>query len=495
MTTQTSWMTIQDFFAVAPMLALLALSLIPIMIKVIRGNREPNPFFTLTYNLIGLAFAVGITGPLSALADSSKHAFSGALVVDGFSIWSSLVVYVITAVCLAMSYDHLATRGKQFAEYCFLMTSSAIGMVILIMSNDLMVAFIGIETMSLCLYILVAMSKEEVLSKEAAFKYFVLGSFASAIFLYGIALIYGTAGTTYFHELADQTTKLIMSNRVFMAGMGLVILGFAFKVSIFPLHAWTPDVYQGAPTPVTAFMSTAVKAATFVAFLRLFRSEGFAQSDTLLAVVTWLAVLTMTIGNVAAIMQNNFKRMLAYSSVAHSGYAMVGLIAAGFGSNFEAAAMSLLFYLFSYALMTLGTFALVALFEKNENVSLNIDDIKGLAGKYPVLALSLTVLMLSLAGIPPTLGFFGKFYVFSAAIEQDMYWLAFWGVINSVISVYYYLRPVVVMYMNDEEPAEVLSTHLMTRLAVVGMALIIVVMGIFSSPLLRAVQRSVLSLF
>jgi NADH-quinone oxidoreductase subunit N len=210
--------------------------------------------------------------------------------------------------------------------------------------------------------------------------------------------------------------------------------------------------------------------------------------------MTWIAVLTMTVGNVGAILQNNFKRMLAYSSVAHSGYAMVGLITAGFGTNFNAAATSLLFYLVSYTLMTLGTFALVAVFERNENASLEIDDLPGVGRRSPWLALSMTVLLLSLAGVPPTLGFFGKFFVFSTAIEQDMYWLAFWGMINSVVSVYYYLRPVVVMYMKDGE-TDSPQLSLMTRGTVIVTGLLIVILGILSSPLFRMVQNSVMNQF
>jgi NADH-quinone oxidoreductase subunit N len=347
--------------------------------------------------------------------------------------------------------------------------------------------------MSLCLYVLVAMSKEEVLSKEASFKYFVLGSFASAIFLYGIAFLYGTAGATTLSRIAEQAPQLLGSNRLFLIGVAMTILGFAFKVSLFPLHSWTPDVYQGAPTPLTAFMSTAVKAATFVAFLRFFRSPAFADSSALLSVVSWIAALTMIVGNVGALMQDNFKRMLAYSSIAHSGYVFVGLVAAGFGDNYGAGATGVLFYLFSYSLMTLGSFAVIGLYEKSENTSVSIRDLKGLAGRRPWLALSLTALMLSLAGIPPTLGFFGKFYVFSVAIEQDMYWLALWGAIGSMISVYYYLRPVVMMFMSDDEPIEVLGAHAMTRLTVFGAAILVVALGIFSSPVLRAIQHAVLA--
>jgi NADH-quinone oxidoreductase subunit N len=490
------FMTLKDFLAALPMVTLFSVSMIPLLLKVFLGNREPNPFTVLVYNFLGLLAATGLTAALFGATFGGKATvFSNALVLDGVSIWMSYVVYLATAVALMLAYDHVATRGHQFTEFCFLMVSSAIGMLILIMSNDLIVTFIGIEMMSLCLYILVAMSREEVLAKEAAFKYFVLGSFASAIFLYGIALLWGTTGTTVFPEIAVAMGELIETNRMFMVGLALLVLGFAFKVSLFPLHAWTPDVYQGAPTPVTAFMSTAVKACTFVAFLRLFKADTLASASGLESVIVWMVVLTMTIGNVAAIMQSNLKRMLAYSSVAHSGYAMVGLVAAGFGSNYQAAATGLLFYLFSYTLMTLGTFALVAALEKSENISLATEDLRGLGRKHPALALSFTILMLSLAGIPPTLGFFSKLFVFSAAVEQDMYWLVFWGVINSAISVYYYLRPVVVMYFGDQEFTEPLTAGAMTRAAVVVSAVAIVVMGLFSSPVLRVVQKSVMNMF
>jgi NADH-quinone oxidoreductase subunit N len=495
-TTPMDFVSLKDILTILPMSAMLLVAMIPLLMKPLLGNRELKPFTVLTYNFIGLLLAAGLTSALFGPSFGGKTtAFSNAIIMDGITVWMSYLVYIVTAVALALAYDHVATKGRQFTEFAFLMISSALGMLILIMSNDLIVTFIGIETMSLCLYILVAMSKEQILSKEAAFKYFVLGSFASAIMLYGVALIYGTVGTTYYGDISEAVTKMLTTNRVFLAGIVLVISGFAFKVSIFPLHAWTPDVYQGASTPVTAFMSTAVKAATFVSFLRFMNSEGYASSPNLLTVLTWLAVLTMTIGNVAAVMQNNFKRMLAYSSVAHSGYAMVGLIAAGFGTNYNGAATSVLFYLVSYTLMTLGSFALIALFEKNENASIEVGDLRGVGRKYPWLAMSLTILMLSLAGIPPTLGFFGKFYVFSAAIEQDMYWLAFWGVINSVISVYYYLRPIVVMYMSEDEKSEVLPMHMLTRGAVIVAALLIVVLGILSSPVFRIVQKSVINLF
>ena len=482
----------QDLAIVAPLLALFAISLIPLLIKVVRGNREPNAFATLSYGLLALIVAFGLTAAMGSGARKA-FAFSGAIVFDGITAWMSCLVYLIAGVALMLGYDHVLTRGRQFSEWVFLVLSSVAGMIIVLASNDLIVTFIGIETMSLCLYILVAMSREEILSKEASFKYFVLGSFASAIFLYGIAFIYGTAGGTTFTLIADQAPQLLGTNRLFLAGMAMVILGFAFKVSLFPLHSWTPDVYQGAPTPLTALMATAVKASTFVAFLRLFHSPAFAHSTALFGAMSWMAALTMMVGNIAAVMQDNLKRMLAYSSVAHSGYIFAGVVAAGFGDNYDAGATGVLFYLFSYCAMTLGSFALVSLYEKSENASVDVKDLRGLASRRPWLALSLTALMLSLAGIPPTIGFFGKFYIFSAAIEQDMYWLAFWGVISSVISVYYYLRPVVMMYMTEGASEEIAHARSFTRATVMAAAALIVALGLFSSPILRAVQRAVLS--
>lgn len=485
-------MILQDLTLVAPLIGMFVMSIIPLMIKVVRGNKEPNAFATLMYCFMGLIIGALFTFALSGV---KKTGFSGAIVVDGTTVWMSYLVYLVTAFSLMMSYDHIATRGKQFAEYVFLLMSSAIGMIILMMANDLIVTFIGVETMSLCLYILCAMSKEDILSKEASFKYFILGSFASAVFLLGVSYIYGTVGSTSVPMIMDNIGTLLTTNRLFMVGVALVVLGFAFKVSIFPMHSWAPDVYQGAPTPVTAFMSTAVKAATFVAFLRFFNSTGYEVSPSLNTALQWLAVLTMFVGNVAAVMQDNLKRMLAYSSVAHSGYALVGLIAAGFGTRFEAGATALLFYLFSYAVMTLGTFALVAVYERYEHTQLRVQDLRGLGMKYPALAISMTVLMLSLAGIPPFVGFFSKLYVFSAAMEQDYYWLVFWGVINSVISVYYYLRPIVMMYMSEEPGAEIAASHFMTRATVILSAIAVLAMGLASAPVLRAAQRAVVNLF
>jgi NADH-quinone oxidoreductase subunit N len=279
-------------------------------------------------------------------------------------------------------------------------------------------------------------------------------------------------------------------------------MGFAFKVSVFPFHSWTPDVYQGAPTPITAFMATAVKAATFIAILRLFQHadpsgpSAFLVEPKFLTVLSWLAVLTMLVGNAAAVMQNGFKRMLAYSSISHSGYLLVGVITAGFAERIEsslAASTVVLFYLFSYSIMTIGSFALVAILEKQVGHTLTIDDLKGLASRNPVLAGCLALILFSLAGVPPSVGFFAKFSLFGSAIEQNLYWLAFWGVLNSVIAVYYYLRPVVAMYMTESTDRLELQDGVLTRMTLVLTAVATVVFGLASSPVLQFVSESVLN--
>lgn len=483
-----------DLLLVSPAIALLVASLIPITIKVFRGNREQNPFATIIWAFIGLLTSAGLA---ILTYDVSSSAFSNALVFDGISTLSNLLIIFVTGFTLLYARESLSTCGHQFSEFVFLMLNAAIGMMILAWSNDLIVTFIGIELMSLALYIMIAMSLETKLSKEAAFKYFVLGSFASAIFLYGVSFIFGTAGTTYMNEIAQIAVELISSNRLFLFGVALLVIGLGFKVAIVPFHAWTPDVYEGSPTPVTGFMATGVKIVIFAAFLRFIGTEVLLgeQASSLVVCMQWLAVFTMLVGNIAAIMQNNFKRMLAYSSIAHSGYAFVGVIAAGISGEPILGASGTMFYIFAYTIMTIGAFGVVCLFENREDASIQMSDLKGLASRSPWVALCLTLFMLSLAGIPPTVGFFGKFFIFSGALKQGLYWLVIWGVINSVISVYYYLKPVVYMYMHDEDGARVQKRYQLTHLSIGLTAILVVVTGLAADPFYRYIYKSVSGLF
>lgn len=484
-----SAVTLLDILKISPMIVLFLVSLIPITIKVLRGNVEQAPMATLIQAMGGIIAAIVLMFFVSEVF-MGLPAFANALVIDGVSKWMGLVALFAAGGSLLLMYDNAATNGSQFSELVFLTLSSVVGMLIMASAVDLLMVFIGLETMSLALYLMIAMSHEQKLSKEAALKYFILGSFASAIFLYGVALIFGTVGSTYIPEIVAKTGDLIDTSRVFVFGITLVVLGFCFKVSIVPFHAWTPDVYQGAPTPHAAFMATAVKTVSFAAFLRIMETKILVGSENLLDFLQWLAVITMIVGNTAAILQNNFKRMLAYSSIAHSGYLLIGIITTGVSDEVNFGASGVVFYLVAYALMTLGAFAVVALMEKDENSIINIDDLSGYAKKRPWMALCLTIFMLSLAGIPPLIGFFGKFYLFTGAIGQGLIWLAVWGVLNSVISVYYYLRPIVVMYMKDGNVAIPMNPMNATRIAIVVSAILVTFLGLISGPIFEIFEKA-----
>lgn len=476
-----------DLLLISPMIALFLASLIPITLKVLRGNQEQPGMATLIQGLLGMAVATAL---LVIFGGPGKTAFNNSLIFDGVTQWMGIIAIVSAAAAMILMHENPATKGRQFSELMFLAMNSAVGMLILVSAVDLLMIFIGLEMMSLSLYLMIGMSHEEKLSKEAAFKYFVLGSLASAIFLYGTAFVFGATGDTNILSFVEQAPRLIESNRLFLFGVCFITVGFCFKVSIAPFHAWTPDVYQGAPTPLTSFMATAVKTVSFAAFLRLIATKSLLGSQNLLDILQWLAVITMIVGNVAAILQNNLKRMLAYSSIAHSGYILVGVITAGISDQASFGAGSVIFYLFSYAIMTFGTFAIANMMERSDSHIVNIDDLAGFAKQRPLMALCFTVFLLSLAGMPPTLGFFGKFYLFSAAIGEGLLWLALWGVLNSVISVYYYLRPIVVMYMKEGD-AEVAAHPLnATMISTMIAAVFIVVLGLVSGPLFTVVEAS-----
>lgn len=481
---------LEDLLRVAPLIVLFITSLIPIGIKVLRSNQEPSGIVPLSVGMVGVVTSAML---LWIFAGHGQTIFSKALIFDGLTFWTGSAALLITMGALLLSYESPSTNKQLFSEYTFLLLSSSLGMLVLIAAADLLVTFIGLEIMSLSLYLLVAMGNEEKLSKEAAFKYFLLGSLASAIMLYGIAFIYGTTGTTYIADIVPSVSNMIESSRLFIMGVALIIMGFCFKVSIAPFHAWTPDVYQGAPTPLSAYMSTAVKFVSMAAFLRFVSIKSMGYSESLLNVVQWLAVITMIIGNVAAIRQESMKRMLAYSSVAHSGYILVGVLSTSISSEGSFAASGVIFYLISYAIMTFGAFAVVNIFEVNENTQLTVDDMAGFAKRRPMLAFCLTLFLLSMAGVPPTVGFFGKFYLFSAALAEGRLWAVLWGVINSVIGAYYYLRPIVLMYMHENKKADDAERFLPATETLIVISMIFVLsLGFFSDYLFKAVEKSLL---
>ena len=484
--------TLAETMFLIPMVVLSIFACLPITFKVLNKNKEPSNQLTLGLGLAGVL--------LSALAmilvgnSGNSTVYAGTLIFDKMAIFANLGILTITGLTLLVSKDNVNTKNQSFAEHTFLILLSAVGMLTLTSAADLIVAFIGLEIMSIALYVLIGIGHEQQFSKEASFKYFILGSFASAIFLYGIALIYGTAGTTHIVPLATQAVVFASANRLFLVGLVMLIAGIGFKVSLFPFHAWTPDVYQGAPTSVSGFMATGVKVVMFTLFLRLAVLHVFRGSATLINILEVVAVLTMTIGNITAIVQENIKRLLAYSSIAHAGYILIGVIVAA-TTNSPEAATATLFYLIAYSAMNIGAFAIVNIFEKEERGNLSVTDYSGLGFKYPFLGIGLSIFMLSLAGIPPTAGFLGKFFIFAAAVKSGFIWLAIFGVINSLLSVYYYLRILVYLYMKESMYDVKAEKGFSSRFVVAATILLTLAMGFASAPFYAPALRSVEALF
>ncbi len=372
---------------------------------------------------------------------------NGMLIVDRFALFFAAICVISSLATVLVSSGYLTRFNIHRGEYYALLLLSTAGMFVLVTAYDLMSVFLGIELMSLAIYVIVGFRRRDFLANEAAMKYFLLGAFAIAFFLYGMSIIYGLCGTTNFKGIVvEATTRELIHHPPFLFAIALLLVGFVFKVSAVPFHMWVPDVYQGAPSPVTGYMAGAVKAASVAAFLRLFYMSFMparAQWDDIVVV---LAIATMTLGNIVALVQRNVKRMLAYSSIAHAGYILIGMAALGIDNT--KAASGVMFYLVVYAFMTMGAFALVSALENREDSrGLELEDFSGLGLRHPVLGFTMALFMFAMAGIPPTGGFFGKYYIFSAAIDRGLTWLAVVGVLNSALSLYYYLRVVVYMYM------------------------------------------------
>jgi NADH-quinone oxidoreductase subunit N len=373
--------------------------------------------------------------------------FAGMVYLDNFAFFFYLIFILGAALTVLISRQYLEDYGKNMGEYYALLLFATVGMMLMAAGAHMIMIFLGLEVMSIAIYVLAGLFREDLRSNEASLKYLILGSFSSAFLLFGMAMLYGAAGGTLFlNDLPQRLGADPAMQPLILLSIGLLIVGFGFKVASAPFHMWTPDVYEGAPTSVTAFMAVAVKAAAFAAFARVFFLVFPAMKVDWTMLLWILAVATMTIGNVAAIAQTNIKRMLAYSSIAHAGYLLVALVAAN-----QLGAVSLLYYLLAYTLMNLGAFGVVILVGRKKDSYLNIYDYSGLGAQHPVLAACMALFMFALAGIPPTAGFVGKFYIFSAAIQAGYIWLAIIGVMNSLVSVFYYLRITVLMYMKPAE--------------------------------------------
>lgn len=444
---------------------------------------------TVALAAIGLAVSLGLT---LAQIGRSASAFNGMLVLDGFSIFVQALLLISGLLGIALAYGYARRMEIEQGEYYSLLLFSLIGMMLMAQAADLIVVFLALEMLSIPLYVLAAFARPRVDSEEAGLKYFLLGAFAGGFVLYGTALVYGATGTTSLSGIvaavSGGTSGLLLT-----IGAALILVGLGFKVAAVPFHMWTPDVYQGAPTAVTAFMAAGAKIAGFAALLRLF-ALAFPTLSADLSPVLWvLSALTMFGGNLIAISQTNIKRMLAYSSIAHAGYILMAFVPFGDPEVMPVSIAAGLFYLVAYTLTNFGTWGVVIALEKAEGKGLQINDYAGLGRKYPALAAAMTIFMLSLTGMPPTLGLVGKFYLFRAVLQGGYTGLAIIGVITSLISAYYYLRVVVMMYMREGEPQT--EREFWLGLTTLGAAVLTVLISLTPQWLFLLARDAVLKLF
>jgi len=424
---------------IAPEIALLIAAFIILVTAYVKNISRFAPYMAALGMVFSLIFSVN-------QLHHPNSGYFGMITSDDFSAVFKIIFIVSSFVILLMARRYLTAKMINRPEFYALLSISTMGMMVMATTTDLVVLFLGLEIMSVPLYIMAGMDRRSPESNEAGIKYIILGAFASGFLLMGIAFVFGASGTTDLRRIAADFLFIASNYRLYLySGAALILIGFAFKVGAVPFHAWIPDVYQGAPTPVTAFFSVGPKAAGFAALLRIF-SFGFNGMPELSVVFWVLAVLTMTVGNVLALRQDNVKRLLAYSSIAHAGYILVALAVGG-----QDAISAAIFYVIAYGFFSLGAFALITQLETRTGCKSDIKELAGLSQAHPYLSSFLAVFMLALAGFPPTIGFLGKFYLFSAAVNAGFIWLAVIGVLNSFISVYYYLRVVKVSFLDSYE--------------------------------------------
>jgi NADH-quinone oxidoreductase subunit N len=436
-----------DFITIWPLtfLSIWACSLLLVDLAIPKERKG----ITALLSVLGLALTLSFT--LMQIGQTTPG-FNGMVVLDGFSIFVNALLLVSGLLGVALAYGYVKRMGLERGEYYTLLLFSVTGMMLMAQAADLIIVFLALELLSIPLYVLAAFARPRAESEEAGLKYFLLGAFATGFVVYGTALVFGATGSTNLAEVLARAAPGASSLLLLSIGAALILVGFGFKVAAVPFHMWTPDVYQGAPSAVTAFMSSGAKIAGFAALLRVFATAFPSIAPDMTDILWAVAALTMILGNVIAIAQSNIKRLLAYSSIAHAGYILMAFVPYG---NPDVAPVSIaagLFYLVAYAITNFGAWGVVIALEKSEGRGLEIGDYAGLARKHPALAAAMTVFMLSLIGLPPTLGLVGKVYLFRAVIDGGFYGLAIIGVLTSLVSAYYYLRVVVIMYMRDGEP-------------------------------------------
>jgi len=483
---------IDDLVTLLPELILAALVLVIIATDLFLSR--PNKWILTPLTVGGLILA---GAACVVVWDINETVYSGFYIVDDLSVFLKAATIVIGILSALFAPGYLAVRRIPLGEFNMILVTALIGMCVLASSSDLITLFLGLELMTMPSYLLTGLHKTDRYSNEGGLKYFLLGSFASAILLFGIAWVYGLTGTTNVAEIAAALTGQM--SPALLVAIGFLTVGATFKIAAVPFHYWTPDAYQGAPTPITGFLSVGPKLGAFALLIRVFAEAFEPLRADWLAIFVVLTVLTMTLGNVVAMTQLNVKRMLAYSSIAHTGYIMVGIAAFANTSDPEVAAQgieSVLFYVLGYAVMNIAAFAVVGMLQRDTTRFGGLNSFAGLASRAPMRAAAMAILMLSLTGIPPTVGFFAKLYVLLAAVEAGLAWLAVIVVLNAALAAFYYLRVIVYMYMRDPEPdpAPLESSgfgSLALGLSVAG----VLALGIFPGAILTLVEVSAASLF
>ena len=478
-----------DLRPLLPMLVLAATAAIVIVLDLLppRERKDHLGFVSALGVVLTLVMTYWMT---FAIGGGELRGFRGMVVLDPFALFFNIVIGYATGLVILLSMDYIRREGQEAGEFYILVLLSSLGMMLMASAGDLIIVFLGLETMSIALYVLTGFFRHRLEAGEASMKYFLMGAFASAFFLYGIALIFGATGSTNLDRIANAVAAGAGRDPMLAIGFGLLLVGFGFKISAVPFHMWAPDAYEGAPTSITAFIATGSKAAAFASLLRvLLTALRGAPLDW--PMLMWgMAAITMSVGNVVALAQQNLKRMLAYSSIAHVGYMLVGVVAGGSLGN-----GAVLFYLLVYTFTTAGAFGAILLLERDGREAVQLADYGGLATRHPVLAVALSVFLLSLIGIPPTAGFVGKFYLFGAAVKSGYVWLAVIGVLNSAVAAYYYLRLIVFMYMREPEGAPtVMAPSFSGALALVVALWGVVQLGVAPGPLFDLAQAAVIPL-
>ncbi len=475
-----------NFTVVLPLLFLTVWACLLLLVDLFVKQKGVTAFLAA----LGLALALGLTISQVGLTQTG---FTSMVVLDGFSTFVNGLLLVSGLFGVALAYGYLKRMGLERGEYYTLLLFSIAGMMLMAQAGDLLIVFLALEMLSIPLYVLSAFARPQSNSEEAGLKYLLLGAFSTGFVVYGIALVFGATGTTGLSAIVKAAAAHTANPLLLTVGAALILVGLGFKVAAVPFHMWTPDVYQGAPSAVTAFMAAGAKIAGFAALLRVFAIAFPSLSADMTPILAVVSALTMIVGNVVAISQTNIKRLLAYSSIAHAGYIMMAFVPYGQKDVVATSVAAGLFYLVAYAITNFGAWAVVIALEKAEGKGLEISDYAGLGRKYPALAAAMAIFLLSLTGVPPTLGFVGKFYLFRAAVQGQFYLLAVIGVITTLISAYYYLRVVVTIYMREGEPETTREPWLNITWAVA--AVITVIVSLVPQFLFAWASDAVLKLF